>query len=74
MAEPTMRPLLSPTEIAVKAEEAGVTKATLPLSRMFVLAVLAGAFIALGGSFMLVVRAVNIVNSPLTTNRFMLGC
>ena len=57
MAEPTMRPLLSPAEIAVKAEEAGVSKATLPLSRMFVLAVLAGAFIALGGSFMLVVRA-----------------
>lgn len=57
MAEPTMRPLLSPPEIKAKAEEAGATKAGLPAARMFVLAVLAGAFIALGGSFMLVVRA-----------------
>ena len=57
MAEPTMRPLLSPPEIKAKVEEAGATKAGLPAARMFVLAVLAGAFIALGGSFMLVVRA-----------------
>ena len=52
-----MRPLLAPAEIEGRAEEAGLTKAALPLGRTFALAVLAGAFIALGGAFMLVVRA-----------------
>ncbi len=42
---------LMPQEMAEKAEAAGVRKAALPLSSMFVLAVLAGAFIALGGMF-----------------------
>lgn len=55
--KPTMRPLLIPHEIEAQAEEAGCTKASMPLARMFMLAVLAGTFIAFGGSFMLVVRS-----------------
>lgn len=51
---PLMR---TPAEVEAAAEDAGVTKATAPAARLFVLAVLAGAFIALGGSFMLIVKA-----------------
>ncbi|MGE0059480.1 MAG: formate/nitrite transporter family protein [Dehalococcoidia bacterium] len=47
---PSLDPLL-PAEMARKAETAGVTKATLPLSSLVVLGVLAGAFIALGAGF-----------------------
>ncbi len=43
-------PLL-PAEMARKAETAGVTKATLPLTTLVLLGVLAGAFIALGAGF-----------------------
>lgn len=43
-------PLL-PAEMARRAEEAGVRKAGMDAPRLFVLAVLAGAFIALGGVF-----------------------
>ncbi len=42
---------LLPPEMAVRAEEIGVRKAALDLPRLFALAVLAGAFIALGGVF-----------------------
>jgi formate transporter len=42
---------LVPPEMAVKAENAGVKKAQLDLLSLFVLAVLAGAFIALGAVF-----------------------
>jgi formate/nitrite transporter len=42
---------LLPTAMARKAEEVGVTKATMPTLRMFVLAVLGGAFIAFGAGF-----------------------
>lgn len=42
---------LLPPEMAKKAEEAGVVKANLGKRRMFALAVLAGAFIALGAVF-----------------------
>jgi len=42
---------LLPAEMAHKAEEAGVKKAAMPTLTMFVLAVLAGAFIALGAIF-----------------------
>lgn len=53
----TMRPLLAPAEIAQQVVAAGADKAARPASRAFVLAVLAGAFIAFGGAFMLVVRS-----------------
>jgi formate/nitrite transporter len=42
---------LLPPEMAKRAEEIGVRKAALELRRLFTLAVLAGAFIALGGVF-----------------------
>ena len=42
---------LLPKDMAVKAEEVGIAKAGLDKYRMFALAVLAGAFIALGANF-----------------------
>jgi formate transporter FocA len=48
---------LLPPEMAAKAESIGVTKARLASSDMFVLAVLAGAFIALGAMFATTVTA-----------------
>jgi len=48
---------LLPREIATKAEEIGVAKATLGLLPAFLLSLLAGAFIALGGAFYLVALA-----------------
>ena len=47
----------SPTEIAAKVNSIGVAKARLPVLRMFMLAVLAGAFIALGALYFTVVRS-----------------
>lgn len=46
---------LLPAEMAKKAENVGVTKANLGPFRMFALAVLAGAFIAMGAVFMTIV-------------------
>ncbi len=48
--EPKFDSLLPP-EMAIKAENIGVKKATMPPGRLFALAVLAGAFIALGAIF-----------------------
>jgi formate/nitrite transporter len=45
---------LLPPEMAAKAEQIGVKKATMAALPLFALAVLAGAFIALGGAFALV--------------------
>ena len=42
---------LAPAAIEAKTEAAGVTKANLPVSKAFVLAMFAGAFIAFGGLF-----------------------
>lgn len=42
---------LLPPEMAERAEEIGVQKASMDVGRLFTLAVLAGAFIALGGVF-----------------------
>ncbi|MEI8015033.1 MAG: formate/nitrite transporter family protein [Nitrospira sp.] len=41
----------APAQIAMRVREVGVTKAAMPVLTMFVLAVLAGAFIALGALF-----------------------
>jgi formate/nitrite transporter len=41
----------SPAQIAMRVREVGVTKATMPVLTMFALAILAGAFIALGALF-----------------------
>jgi formate/nitrite transporter len=50
-AEPPSFDALLPPTMARKAEDVGIAKASLPAVRMFTLAVLAGAFIALGGDF-----------------------
>lgn len=47
---------LAPAQIAAKAQTIGDTKANMPLGRAFVLAVFAGAFIAFGATFMLLVK------------------
>lgn len=41
----------SPAQIAMRVETAGVSKSYLPLEKLFVLGLLAGIFIALGGAF-----------------------
>ena len=48
---------LVPAAIARKAEDIGVAKTEMPFAKLFVLAVLAGAFIALGAMFSTVVTA-----------------
>jgi len=48
---------LIPAEMAARAEEVGVKKANMPFMTTFVLAVLAGAFVAAGGLFMTTVTA-----------------
>jgi formate transporter len=45
----------SPPEMATRAIEAGVKKASLDIPRMFTLAILAGAFIAMGAAFSITV-------------------
>ena len=47
---------LAGAQIEQKAEAVGSTKASLPLGRAFVLAMLAGFFIGMGGMFMLLVK------------------
>jgi len=42
---------LMPAEMAAKAENVGVRKAELPIDKLFLLAILAGAFIGLGAEF-----------------------
>ena len=54
--EPTFDALLPPA-MAVKAEQVGVNKANLEVISTFMLAVLAGAFIALGAVFATTVTA-----------------
>jgi formate transporter len=49
--EPSPFDLLLPADMARRAEEVGVRRAHVDAPRLFVLAVLAGAFIALGGIF-----------------------
>ena len=56
MSEPAPAPppgvdALMPPEVAAKATDVGVAKASMSFTRTFVLAVLAGAFIALGAMF-----------------------
>ena len=48
---------LLPQEMATRAEYLGVRKAEMPALKMFMLAVLAGAFIALGSIFATTVSA-----------------
>ncbi|MDR2107981.1 MAG: formate/nitrite transporter family protein [Coriobacteriales bacterium] len=48
---------LAPAEIAAKTEAIGATKATMGLRQSFVLAIMAGLFIGLGGMFMLLIKS-----------------
>jgi formate/nitrite transporter len=54
---PTGLDALAPPDVARKAESIGVAKAAMPAPTVFVLAVLAGAFIALGAVFATTVSA-----------------
>lgn len=49
--------LPAPPQIEKKAEDAGVSKATMPTGRMFLLAMMAGVFIGIGAAFMLLVKS-----------------
>ncbi len=54
MTEPLAPPSIDavlPPQMAAKAAEIGIAKATMPAGRLFVLGILAGAFIALGAAF-----------------------
>jgi formate transporter len=64
---------LLPAEIAAKAEEIGVRKAGMDAWRMFVLAVLAGAFIALGAVFATTVAAGTSGAMPFGIARLLIG-
>lgn len=57
---------LIPSEMAIRAEKVGVSKASMDLFTLFALAVLAGIFIALGAIFSTAVTAPNIGADPAT--------
>lgn len=48
---------LAPAEIEAKAEAIGLGKANMPKGKAFVLAIMAGLFIGMGGMFMLLVKS-----------------
>ena len=50
-SSPSQIDALLPKEMAVKAENAGIAKAGLDEYKMFVMAILAGAFIAMGANY-----------------------
>jgi formate transporter len=54
----------APAEIAMRVREVGVTKATMPVQTMFALAILAGAFIALGSLFFTVTMTSGATGQP----------
>lgn len=56
-APPSPLDALLPADMAAKAETVGIAKASMPVSRSFVLAILGGAFIALGAAFATTVAA-----------------
>ena len=62
-----------PAEMADRAEQVGVKKASLPAGKMFVLAILAGAFIALGAIFSTTVTTATAEQWPLGIVRLVGG-
>ncbi|MDR1184613.1 MAG: formate/nitrite transporter family protein [Coriobacteriales bacterium] len=48
---------LSPAQIEEKAEAVGAGKASMPVGRAFILAVMAGLFIGMGGMYMLLIKS-----------------
>jgi formate transporter FocA len=75
MQQPSGSPIdaLLPADMAVKAEEVGIKKAGMDGARMFALAVLAGAFIALGAVFSTAVTAGIAVQVPYGVVRLLAG-
>ncbi len=54
----------APAQIALRVREVGVTKATMPVLTMFALAILAGAFIALGSLFFTITMTTGTTGQP----------
>lgn len=54
----------APAQIALRVREVGVTKATMPVLTMFSLAILAGAFIALGSLFFTITMTTGTTGQP----------
>lgn len=54
----------APAQIAMRVREVGVTKAAMPVLTMFTLAVLAGAFIALGALFFTITMTTGTIGQP----------
>lgn len=54
----------APAQIAMRVREVGETKATMPLPTMFALAILAGAFIALGSLFFTITMTTGTTGQP----------
>ena len=54
----------APAQIAMRVREVGVTKAAMPVLTMFALAVLAGAFIALGAVFFTITMTTGAIGQP----------
>jgi len=53
-----------PAQIAMRVREVAVTKAAMPVLTMFALAVLAGAFIALGALFFTITMTIGTIGQP----------
>ncbi|GAB4136591.1 MAG: formate/nitrite transporter family protein [Planctomycetaceae bacterium] len=64
---------LLPPKMAEKAEKVGVAKAEMPTLKLFVLAVLAGAFIALGANFATIVATETSGSWPYGVTRLLVG-
>jgi formate transporter len=69
---PTGLDALPPADVARRAETVGVMKAAMPTLDLFVLSVLAGAFIALGAAFATTVGS-GMANAPYGITRFLVG-
>jgi formate/nitrite transporter len=73
LAPPSSFDALMPPAMARRAEEVGVVKATMPVARMFTLAVLAGAFIALGAMFATVASTSGATSMSYGVSRLLAG-
>lgn len=73
MPDSSILDALLPRDMAVKAEKVGVTKAGMDAPRLFVLAVLAGAFIALGANFATVTATGTGSSFPYGVSRLLIG-
>ena len=73
IATPPSFDALMPPDMARRAEAVGVAKATMTVGRMFTLAVLAGAFIALGAMFATVVSTPGDTSMPDGVTRLLAG-